>query len=210
MTATIVEMVRGLDAEALVSLRESARARLDERLRERTDVALVDGEYRLTGSFYEKQLRLVLRNCFIIDPKNVEDYVALGGYAALSRVLTEMTPDEVVGGDDALQPQGPGRSGVPDGEEVGGGSPSRRASEVHRLQRGRGRPRGLHGPLRPGERSPLRPGGHGHRRLCGRSEYGLHLRPCRIPAAAGGAVVSEEFKLHGCVLYCRSKNMASP
>ena len=72
MTATIVEMVRGLDAEALVSLRESARARLDERLRERTDVALVDGEYRLTGSFYEKQLRLVLRNCSIIDPKNVE------------------------------------------------------------------------------------------------------------------------------------------
>ena len=41
MTATIVEMVRGLDAEALVSLRERARARLDERLRERTDVALV-------------------------------------------------------------------------------------------------------------------------------------------------------------------------
>ena len=41
MTATIVEMVRGLDAEALVSLRESARARLDEHLRERTDVALI-------------------------------------------------------------------------------------------------------------------------------------------------------------------------
>ena len=51
MTTAIAEMMRGLDTEALVSLREKARVHLDERLRERTDVALVDGKYRLTGSF---------------------------------------------------------------------------------------------------------------------------------------------------------------
>ena len=117
MPEWIAEMVRGLDAEALVSLREKARVHLDERLRERTDVALIDGEYRLTGSFYEKQLRLVLRNCSIIDPKNVEDYVVLGGYAALSRVLTEMTPDEVVGEMTRSNLRGRGGAGFPTGKK---------------------------------------------------------------------------------------------
>lgn len=117
MTTAIAEMMRGLDTEALVSLREKARVHLDERLRERTDIALVDGEYRLTGSFYEKQLRLVLRNCFIIDPKNVEDYVAIGGYAALSRILTEMTPDEVVGEMTRSNLRGRGGAGFPTGKK---------------------------------------------------------------------------------------------
>ncbi len=46
--------------------------------------------------FYKKQLRVALRNCGVIDPEDIEEYIATGGYSALAKVLTEMTPDDVV------------------------------------------------------------------------------------------------------------------
>ncbi len=46
--------------------------------------------------FYKSQYRLALRNCGVIDPENIEEYIAMDGYAALGKVLTEMTPDEVI------------------------------------------------------------------------------------------------------------------
>ena len=46
--------------------------------------------------FYKKQLRVALRNCGVIDPEDINEYIALDGYAALGKVLTEMTPDEVI------------------------------------------------------------------------------------------------------------------
>ena len=46
--------------------------------------------------FYRKQMRVALRNCGIINPENIEEYIARDGYEALGRVLTEMTPDEVI------------------------------------------------------------------------------------------------------------------
>jgi NADH:ubiquinone oxidoreductase subunit F (NADH-binding)/(2Fe-2S) ferredoxin len=47
-------------------------------------------------SFYQKQFRIVLRNCGVIDPEKIDEYIARDGYAALAKVLTEMTPDQVV------------------------------------------------------------------------------------------------------------------
>ncbi|HHY98630.1 MAG TPA: NADH-quinone oxidoreductase subunit NuoF [Firmicutes bacterium] len=46
--------------------------------------------------FFTKQRKVVLRNCGIIDPENIEEYIARDGYEALARVLTEMTPEEVI------------------------------------------------------------------------------------------------------------------
>ncbi|MBP1589319.1 MAG: NADH-quinone oxidoreductase subunit NuoF [Kiritimatiellae bacterium] len=46
--------------------------------------------------FYQKQFRIVLRNCGVINPESIEEYIARDGYAALSKVLTEMTPDQVL------------------------------------------------------------------------------------------------------------------
>lgn len=46
--------------------------------------------------FYKKQLRIALRNCGVIDPQNIEEYIARDGYAALEKCLTRMTPDEVI------------------------------------------------------------------------------------------------------------------
>ena len=46
--------------------------------------------------FYKKQLRVALKNCGVIDPENINEYIAYDGYMALGKVLTEMTPEEVV------------------------------------------------------------------------------------------------------------------
>lgn len=47
-------------------------------------------------NFYAKQKRVALRNCGIIDPECVEEYIGRGGYQALGKALTEMTPEEVI------------------------------------------------------------------------------------------------------------------
>jgi len=46
-------------------------------------------------SFFQQQQKIVLRNCGVIDPTNIEEYIARDGYQALAKALTEMTPEEV-------------------------------------------------------------------------------------------------------------------
>ena len=46
--------------------------------------------------FYKKQKRVALRNCGVIDPENINEYIAMDGYQALAKCLTELTPDEVI------------------------------------------------------------------------------------------------------------------
>ena len=46
--------------------------------------------------FYAKQKRVALKNCGVIDPENINEYIGLDGYMALGKVLTEMTPDQVI------------------------------------------------------------------------------------------------------------------
>ncbi len=46
--------------------------------------------------FYKKQKRIALRNCGVINPENIDEYIAFDGYKALGKCLTEMTPDEVI------------------------------------------------------------------------------------------------------------------
>ena len=46
--------------------------------------------------FYQKQYRIVLRNCGVIDPEKIDDYIARDGYKAIEKVLFEMKPEDVV------------------------------------------------------------------------------------------------------------------
>ncbi len=46
--------------------------------------------------FYKKQMRVALRNCGVINPEDIEEYIGIDGYQALGKVLTEMTPQEVI------------------------------------------------------------------------------------------------------------------
>ena len=57
----------------------------------------VEGNVSLNDTaFYKTQNRVVLRNCGVIDPERIEEYIAMDGYAALGKVLTEMTPEDVI------------------------------------------------------------------------------------------------------------------
>ncbi len=47
-------------------------------------------------SFYKKQHRVALRNCGVINPEVIDEYIAMDGYQALGKVLTEMTPEDVI------------------------------------------------------------------------------------------------------------------
>ena len=46
--------------------------------------------------FYKQQQRVALRNCGVIDPENIDEYIAFDGYKALAKALTEMTPEQVI------------------------------------------------------------------------------------------------------------------
>ena len=46
--------------------------------------------------YFQKQLKIVLKNCGSIDPESIDEYIALGGYEALGKALTEMNPDTVL------------------------------------------------------------------------------------------------------------------
>lgn len=65
--------------------------------------------------FYKKQMRIALRNCGVINPENIEEYIAYDGYKALAKVLTEMTPEQVIDWVKRSGLRGRGGGGFPTG-----------------------------------------------------------------------------------------------
>ena len=64
--------------------------------KEKTDSGNVEAVSLSESKFYKKQHRVALRNCGLIDPENIDEYIGRDGYRALSKVLLEMTPQEVI------------------------------------------------------------------------------------------------------------------
>ncbi|MEJ2683350.1 MAG: NADH-ubiquinone oxidoreductase-F iron-sulfur binding region domain-containing protein [Candidatus Sulfobium sp.] len=67
--------------------------------------------------FYRKQLRIALRNNGVIDPRNIYHYIAVGGYKALEKALSSMTPDDVMNEVDNAMLRGRGGAGFPAGKK---------------------------------------------------------------------------------------------
>lgn len=61
------------------------------------DKYIMEGNHiRLKGDFYKNQTRLVLRNCGIIDPASIEEYIGRDGYFALEKAIFEMSREEII------------------------------------------------------------------------------------------------------------------
>ena len=69
--------------------------------------------------FFKKQMRLALRNCGVINPEVIDEYIAHDGYLALEKCITQMEPDEVVETIKASQLRGRGGAGFPTGVKWG-------------------------------------------------------------------------------------------
>jgi NADH:ubiquinone oxidoreductase subunit F (NADH-binding)/(2Fe-2S) ferredoxin/NAD-dependent dihydropyrimidine dehydrogenase PreA subunit len=72
--------------------------------------------------FHDSQYRLVLGNCGVIDPENIDEYVYRGGYAALKKVLKTMKPEEVIQEIKKSGLRGRGGGGFPTGEKWASGA----------------------------------------------------------------------------------------
>ena len=89
-----VDDVKEIVEEHLLKGRKVERLVYDET---GDEAPAVEGNVALGDTvFYKSQNRVVLRNCGVIDPENIEEYIAMDGYAALGKVLTEMTPNDVI------------------------------------------------------------------------------------------------------------------
>jgi NADH-quinone oxidoreductase subunit F len=68
-------------------------------------------------AFLDKQTRIVLKNCGVINPERIQDYIATGGYKALSKVIKDMTKDEICDVIMASDLRGRGGGGFPTGKK---------------------------------------------------------------------------------------------
>ena len=65
--------------------------------------------------FFKNQVRIALRNCGVVNPENIDEYIAYDGYKALAKVLTEMKPEEVIAEIKRSGLRGRGGAGFPTG-----------------------------------------------------------------------------------------------
>lgn len=82
--------VKEIVSEHLLKGRLVTRLLYDETVQDNTITSLDDTD------FYRKQKRVALRNCGVIDPEQIKEYIAYDGYMALAKCLTELTPQDVI------------------------------------------------------------------------------------------------------------------
>lgn len=94
--ASFYSMVKEEDIEEIVS-EHLLKGRIVKRLLYNETVTEDGAILSLNETaFYKKQHRIALRNCGVINPEIIDEYIATHGYEALGKVLTEMTPDDVI------------------------------------------------------------------------------------------------------------------
>ena len=112
---TFYAMVKPEDCEEIIQTHIVEGKTVDRLLCKDVDNTLVNRLDEL--NFYKKQKRIALKNCGVIDPENIDEYIAFDGYKALEKVLTEMTQDEVIEVVSASGLRGRGGAGFPTGKK---------------------------------------------------------------------------------------------
>jgi len=112
---TFYAMVSPEDCEEIVNTHIIEGKKVERLLCKDVDGTLVDRLDELT--FYKKQKRIALQNCGVIDPENIDEYIAFDGYKALEKVLTSMSQDDVI--NEILESglRGRGGAGFPTGKK---------------------------------------------------------------------------------------------
>ena len=107
-----------ITVEKLKKIKKEQRPLLEKRLREIGNVDIKeDGSIVLNGDYYKKQLRIALKNCEIIDPNNIKEYIAVDGYFALADCLSNMSPKEIIEDIKESGLRGRGGAGFPTGKK---------------------------------------------------------------------------------------------
>ena len=91
---TFYAMVTPDDCEEIIQTHIIEGNRVERLLAKDIDGKKVESLDEL--SFYKKQKRIALKNCGVINPENIDEYIAFDGYKALEKVLKTMTPDDVI------------------------------------------------------------------------------------------------------------------
>lgn len=108
-------MVKVEDVSEIVT-EHLLKGRIVKRLLSREDADVERDDTSLEQvEFFKKQLRIALRNCGVINPEDIDEYIAFDGYKALGKVLTEMTPEQVIDTVKKSGLRGRGGGGFPSG-----------------------------------------------------------------------------------------------
>lgn len=106
-----------MNIEKLNYIKKNTKEKLLKRLEEEGKTEIRDGNIVLKGDYYKKQVRIALRNCEIIKPGDIEEYIALEGYSALGKMVTDGDRGEVIDIMKASLLRGRGGAGFPTGRK---------------------------------------------------------------------------------------------
>ncbi len=112
---TFYAMVKPDDCEEIIQKHIIEGHKVERLLCRDVDGTLVNKLDEL--KFYKKQKRIALKNCGLINPEDIDEYIAFDGYKALKKVLTSMTPDQVIEEITNSGLRGRGGAGFPTGKK---------------------------------------------------------------------------------------------
>lgn len=111
---TFYTQVRPEDAEEIVAEHILKGRKVARLLYENPETQEHVSDSRHMG-FYQKQMRIALRNCGVIDPENIDEYIAREGYSALAQVISDLTPEQAIDMVKQSGLRGRGGAGFPTG-----------------------------------------------------------------------------------------------
>ncbi len=112
---TFYAMVKPEDCEEIIQTHIIDGNRVERLLAKDIDGTKVNSLDDL--NFYKKQKRIALKNCGVINPEEIDEYIAFDGYKALEKVLTKMSPEEVIEVIKNSGIRGRGGAGFPTGKK---------------------------------------------------------------------------------------------